>query len=213
MKPGLKTDELIAALAEDTVERPDPDRRLALVLPAAALSLVAVVTLWGVRPDLVPALQSAAVLKTLVPLGLAAMAGLLAHALSRPAAPVRARALGLGAMAAALAASFAAALVAGGLAGMVAALSTPTTLVCLLSVPALSLPILAAVLWALRAGAPLDAARTGLVAGLAAGALGAAIYSLYCDKDMALFVLPAYGAAVLAVALIGGALGARVLRW
>jgi hypothetical protein len=209
----MRTDDLIAALAADTVAGPAPARRLALVLPAAALSLLAVVTLWGVRPDLGPALQSAAVLKTAVPLGLALVAGLLASGLARPAMPVTGRILALAGIGVALAAWFASTLAGGGLAGMTAALSSPTTLICLVSVPVLSLPILAAVLWALRAGAPLHAARTGMVAGLAAGGLGAAIYSLYCDKDMALYVFPAYGTAVLAVALIGGAVGARVLRW
>ncbi|MCU0907598.1 MAG: DUF1109 domain-containing protein [Rhodobacteraceae bacterium] len=209
----MKTDDLIAVLAADRVPGPRPARRLALVLPAAALSLLAVVTLWGVRADLAVAWQSAAVLKTLVPLALALAAGLVALALVRPAAPLAVRGLALVALLAALAVWLAAALVTGGLSGMVAALSTPTTRTCLLSVPALSLPILAAVLWALRGGAPLQATRAGLVAGLAAGALGAAIYSLYCDKDMALFVLPAYGTAVAAVAALGGVVGARVLRW
>jgi len=209
----MRTDDLIAALAADGVPGPNPARRLALILPAAGLSLLAVLTFWGVRPDLSPAMQSGAALKTLVPAVLALVAGLLATGLARPGAQVAGRAVALASLGAALAAGFAAALAAGGLSGMVAALSTPTTLTCLFSVPVLSLPILAAVLWALRAGAPLHAARTGLVAGLAAGALGAAIYSLYCDKDMALFVLPAYGTAVAAVAALGGAIGARVLRW
>jgi len=209
----MKTDDLIAALGADTVPGPDPTRRLALVLPAAGLSLLAVLTLWGVRTGLAGALQSAAVLKTLVPLVLALVAGLLATGLARPGMRVTGRVIALVVLVAVLAAGLAAALAAGGLSGMVAALSTPTTLICLLSVPVLSLPILAAVLWALRAGAPLHATRTGMVAGLAAGALGASIYSLYCDKDMALFVLPAYGTAVAAVAVLGGVIGARVLRW
>ena len=62
--------------------------------------------------------------------------------------------------------------------------------------PALAVPLLAAVLWALSAGAPLHPGRTGAAGGLAAGALAAALYSLYCDQDTALFVLPAYGAAI-----------------
>jgi hypothetical protein len=209
----MKTDDLIAALAADDLPRPDPARRLALVLPAAALSLVAVALLWGVRPDLLAAWQTAAVLKTVVPAGLAVLAGWLAMGLARPAVRVTGRALGLAGLGAALAAGFAAAVAAGGVGGVVKAVSMPNFWTCLFSVPVLSLPILGAVLWALRAGAPLHPARTGLVAGLAAGALGTAVYSLYCDKDMALFVFPAYGLAVLAVAALGGALGARVLRW
>lgn len=41
----------------------------------------------------------------------------------------------------------------------------------------------------------------------------AAIYSLYCDQDAALFVLPAYTAAIAFVALVGAATGARLLKW
>jgi len=36
---------------------------------------------------------------------------------------------------------------------------------------------------------------------------------LFCDKDMVLFVLPAYSTAVAIVMLAGAALGQRLLKW
>jgi hypothetical protein len=97
--------------------------------------------------------------------------------------------------------------------GLAASLGKPTLVTCLTTVPSLAIPLLAAVLWALSAGAPLRPGRAGAAAGLAAGALAAALYSLYCDQDEALFVLPAYGVAVLLVTLVGALAGARLLRW
>jgi hypothetical protein len=93
------------------------------------------------------------------------------------------------------------------------ALDKPDLWTCLVSVPILALAPLAGLIWALSAGAPTRPALSGAVAGLAAGGLAAAVYSLFCTVDMALFVIPAYGTAVLAVTAVGAALGARLLRW
>lgn len=210
----MKTDDLIGALAADTLPRRSAGQRLARAVPAAALvSLAALLLFWGTRPDLAQALGSAPVVKTLLPLVLAGLAGALALGQARPEARPRGPARALGAFAALIVAAFATTMASPGDMGLVASLSKPSLAVCLLSIPALALPILAGLLWALSAGAPLHPARAGAVAGLAAGGISAAIYSLYCVEDAALFVLPAYTAAILAVALLGGALGARVLAW
>jgi hypothetical protein len=210
----MKTDDLIAALSADTLPRLTVGQRLLRALPAAfAVSLVGFLVFRGVRPDLGQALSSAAVLKTLVPLLLAALAGALALGLGRPAARPVALAGALAVFVATLLAGFLAALANDAAMGLAASLAKPSLFTCLTTVPALAVPLLVAVMWALSAGAPIHPSRTGAAGGLAAGALAAALYSLYCDQDAALFVLPAYGAAVLLVTLAGALAGARVLRW
>ncbi|MGY6632164.1 MAG: NrsF family protein [Alkalilacustris sp.] len=210
----MKTDDLIAALAADTRPGMGVGQRIGRALPAATIvSAVAFGLFWGVRPDLAAAMASPAALKSLVPLATAGLAGALALTLSRPEARGGWKAVGLSALAAALAAAFVLALAAGGPSGLAAALATPSLITCLTSIPALAIPFLAANLWALSAGAPSHPARAGALGGLAAGSLAAALYALFCDQDAALFVLPAYGAAVAIVALAGRQIGARALRW
>lgn len=210
----MRTEDLIAAMAADTTPLPRPGRRLAVGLGVAlALSVVLFALGWGPRADVGAVLASALVLKTLVPAALAVLALALAMRLVRPGTASGPRALALGGGIAAVAAGLALALGRDGAAGLAMALDKPDLWVCLTSVPVLAAAPLAAALWALSAGAPLRPGWTGAVAGLAAGGMGAAIYSLFCTIDMALFVIPAYGAAVLIVTGLGAALGARLLRW
>ena len=210
----MKTEDLIAVLAADTQPGRSVAQAMARALPPAlGVSVVAFALFWGLRPDLAAALASGAVLKTVGPLALAGLAGALALALARPGAAVLRPALALALCGGGLALMRAVALAQAGGAGVTRALDTPSLWTCLASVPALALPVLGAALWALRSGAALRPGLTGGAAGLLAGGIGAAVYSLYCDQDGALFVLVAYGAAISVVALTGAALGARVLRW
>lgn len=210
----MKTDDLIAAMAADTLPQQTVGQRMARALPAAvAVSVAGFAAFWGPRPDLGAALASAAVLKPLVPMGLVVVAGLLCVALAHPGQSTRARATALGLFAAALAVALAVAVAGGGVSGLVGALATPSLAVCLLSIPALALPLMGAVFWALSAGAALRPRLTGAAGGLVAGGLSAALYSFYCDQDAALFVLPAYATAILIVSLIGAFLGPRLLKW
>jgi hypothetical protein len=210
----MKTDDLIATLAADTLPRATAGRRLSRALPAGfVLSLLAFVLLWGTRPDLEMVLASVVILKTVGPVVLLVLAGALALSMSRPSARIMAPAgalVGLGVIALAV---LGLALLRPEGSGLLATLVVPQLWVCLLSIPLLSLPVLGALLWALSAGAALRPGLTGAMAGAAAGGAGAALYSLYCDQDGALFVLPAYGAAILVVSLIGVVIGRRALRW
>ncbi len=210
----MKTDELISMLSADTLPRITVQQRLMRALPAAMLvSTLALIGAWGIRPDIAAALGSAAVLKHVLPLGLVALAGAVAVALVHPAMPVMRRMPVLGVFGAILFCVFALALSRQGLSGLTDALVTPSLLVCLLSIPVLATPFLVAALWALSAGAALRPHLAGAAAGLCAGGAGAAIYALYCDQDAILFVLPAYFAAILVVALIGALAGPRALKW
>jgi hypothetical protein len=84
---------------------------------------------------------------------------------------------------------------------------------CMVMVPSLSLPILVALLAALRRGAPDSPARSGVIAGLCAAGLGAAVYALHCTDDSPLFLALWYAMGVAVVALIGALAGRIVLRW
>ena len=84
---------------------------------------------------------------------------------------------------------------------------------CLIAIPLLSIVPLAALLIALRAGAPRIPASAGAVAGLLAGALSATLYATHCPDDSPLFVAVWYTLAVSLVTLAGALAGRRVLRW
>lgn len=210
----MKTDDLLVALAADTTPRATAQGRVLRALPVGfAVSVVALVLIWGIRPDISEALASAAMAKTTAPLLFAALAGAFALALSQPEGAPRYWGLLLLVCVAVALLAFGAALSFGGMSGLFAALWVPSLAVCFLSIPLLALPLMAAILWGISAGASPNPWKTGAVSGVAAGALSTAVYSFYCDQDAVLFYLPAYAAAVLLVALIGGFVGARALKW
>ena len=210
----MKTDDLISVLASDTVPQQTVGQRLTRSLPVAlAVSVAEFAVFWGPRADLGAALGSLAVLKTVLPFLLLLLAGALAFALAHPGQRSGPRLWGLGLFAAVLCVAIVTVVVRGGGGALAGALATPSLAVCILSIPVLALPILGAVFWALSTGAALRPGLTGAVAGLMAGGASASVYSLYCDQDAALFVLPAYSAAIMFVALIGALAGPRLLKW
>ena len=84
---------------------------------------------------------------------------------------------------------------------------------CFLCVTALSLPILAAVLVALRDSAPTHPRLCGAMAGLLAGGIAAALYTLHCPENSLLFVASWHVPAVLTVTVLGALAAGRWLRW
>jgi hypothetical protein len=84
---------------------------------------------------------------------------------------------------------------------------------CPFSVLALSLPALAAALWALRDLAPTRPRAAGAAAGLLAGSIGAIGYALHCPEAAIAFVAAWYTAGIALTGALGAALGPRVLRW
>ncbi|WP_310610391.1 DUF1109 domain-containing protein [Limnohabitans sp.] len=85
--------------------------------------------------------------------------------------------------------------------------------VCSASIVALSLPLLAALLWMLRGMAPTRPALAGASAGLMAGGLAGLVYSLHCPETAYAFLAVWYVVGMALMASIGAALGARLLRW
>lgn len=209
----MKTAALIAALAADATPRAGVGgRMLRALVPALALSALALVLLWGPRAGLAGVLASPLVVKTLLPLGLALPALALVRRLARPEAQSGLPGAVLAGLAGLLALAYALALARQGWAEAAAQWWGLSTLTCLLSVPLLALAPLAGGLWALRAGAPAHPARAGAAAGLLAALASAAIYTLHCPEDSPLY-LPVYALAMLPVVAAGALLGGRLLRW
>lgn len=77
----------------------------------------------------------------------------------------------------------------------------------------LSLPALAAILWAMRSLAPTRLQQAGFAAGLVAGAVGAMGYSFACPETSTAFVAVWYSMGIAFTAWVGQRLGPKVLRW
>ncbi|MFN3644056.1 MAG: NrsF family protein [Gemmobacter sp.] len=211
----MNTDDLIAALSADTVPAVPPVRVFwPLVSLAVALSVAIMLLTLGLRPDLTAALRDPMVsVKSILPAVLAFGGLYVALRLARPTGRP-----GFGGWLLWLVPAVTAALVVLTLAAQPSAqwrtlLMGETMVYCITFIPALAVPVLAATLWALRRGAPIEPARAGLAAGVGAGALSATIYSLHCPEDSPLFFAAWYGTGILTVTLLGGLLGARLLRW
>jgi hypothetical protein len=84
---------------------------------------------------------------------------------------------------------------------------------CLLCIPLFAVLPFAALIWALRRGAPTNLTQTGAIAGLVAGALGATAYAFHCPDDSVPYIAIWYGTLVAFCGVIGAILGPRLLRW
>jgi hypothetical protein len=84
---------------------------------------------------------------------------------------------------------------------------------CLFCIPLFAVVPFALLIWAIRKGAPTSLKRTGAIAGLVAGALGATAYAFHCPDDSLPFMAIWYGAMVILCAWIGARLGPWLLRW
>lgn len=213
----MKTDDLVQTLSSDLrpVGRGAVAGRLALGLGAGAVVSTVIMLVWiGPRPDLAQALSTP---MFWVKFAYAALAGLiLAVATSRLARP-GAR---LGGLAAAIALPFALMGAMGAMRLAMAAreawhelLMGSSADVCPWRIFVIGLPLLAGSAWAVRGLAPTRLTLAGVLAGGAAGALAALIYGFHCPETAAPFVAIWYTLGMALVAALGGALGARLLRW
>jgi hypothetical protein len=84
---------------------------------------------------------------------------------------------------------------------------------CMRMIPLLAAPLLAALIAALRAGAPLHPGLTGALAGAASAGIAALLYASSCPDDSPLFVATWYPLATL-ICMSAGALAGRLfLVW
>ena len=211
----MRTDTLIEMLARDAGPAPRAlaARRLA---PAALAGLLASGGIAVAILGAIPASMFASHVpwtKIVYAGALALTAGWLTARLARPAASTDApRGMTL-AVFGAMAALGAAALWAEPAELRLTALLGQSWKTCPFSVLALSLPALAAALWALRDLAPTRPRMAGAAAGLLAGSLGAIGYALHCPEAAIAFVAAWYTAGIVLTGALGAALGPRVLRW
>lgn len=211
----MKTDALIDLLARDAGPAPRAvaARRLA---PAALAGLLVSAVLAAVLIGPVPR-EMFATPAPWVKLGyagsLALAAGWLAARLSRPVARLAMPARATTAVVLAMAALGLLAWWTTPLADRTQGLLGHSWTTCPWNVLALSLPALAGALWAVRGLAPTRPRAAGAAAGLLAGAVGAFGYAFACLEPAVSFVAAWYTLGIGLTALLGAALGPRVLRW
>jgi len=211
----MNTERLIAALAADGVrgERPGRALLIALALGIMAAGAVFMLTL-GPRPDFMNAVQTwRFVFKFVVTLILSVSALLIALRIAYPiqASPKGDRILLVAPLL--LVAAIAIEMTSFPVQDWMPRMIGHNSRVCMSMIPVLSLAPLAALLWALRRGAPLHPLRAGAIAGLIAGGIGAAWYAAHCPDDSPLFVAIWYTIGISIVTALGAALGFRLLRW
>jgi len=89
----------------------------------------------------------------------------------------------------------------------------PQWAACLICIPLFAIAPFASLIWALRRGAPTKLRRAGAIAGLVAGASGAAIFALHHPGGSIPFIVLWYGGPIVLCALAGAIVGPRLLRW
>ena len=213
----MNTDALIRSLAENVkpVSRFAVGRRLAIGLAGGGIiSLVLIVTLLGIRPDLGLAMRGFSFWMKwtyTTSLGIAAIA--MIARLARPDT-VRLRWMGLIAIPALLLAGIGIGEMANVPPGAWLAMWLGKSWkICPWLVLMLSAPIFIGLLWSFRRLAPTRLRAAGATAGLAAGACAATLYCLHCPEVSAIFVLTWYTLGIALAAAFGALIGPRLLRW
>lgn len=211
----MRTDELIHSLAARAGTPIGPKMSWTLVLclaGAAVYSVAAVAFVAGVRPDF-STVTDWVLLKAGLSVAFALVAAPLALRVARPGKRGGALAAVLallfcGAFAACIATALGAA--PGGRWDAVSGGGFPHILIV---VPLLAAPVAALLFGWMHRQAPTRPAVAGGCAGVLAGAVAAAAYSLTCPVDAAAFVAGAYSLAI-AICGVGGLIAGRfLLRW
>lgn len=212
----MKTDDLINAMVQDgAAHRPSTAARMAAALAiGGAVATVLFALTLGVRPDIGSALQTWRFdFKLAVALTCFALALWACAQLARPDADLGKVLTGLAGAPLLLAIGVGVELATSAPDAWYARAIGSNSRICLIAVPLLSIAPLAALLAALRSGAPRSPSAAGAVAGLLAGALAATLYATHCVDDSPLFVALWYTPGVVVAAVLGALVGRRLLRW
>ena len=187
---------------------------MAYTLVAAALSVVLVIGLFGVRADLQAGMVNPVhLIATGLFLGLAIAASVTVIVMSRP---------GVGSdhsgwtWAAAMAALLPAAGLIVGIAGggdLVSQESVGHGLNCFSIGASASVLVFAMLVWWLRKGAPTAPDMAGLVTGVAAGSFGIFAFSLHCPESDIVHIGVWHSAVVLVMGAVGRAVVPKLVRW
>ena len=212
----MDTDRLLLALAADNDHRPQPVRTqlavaLLVALPVAAAMMLVTI---GLRPDFMAAMRNPFFdLKFVITLALAIPAIVISVHLSRPEAVLGRWVWMLLLAPFILVGAIIAEMMMPQRSPMMTRMMGKGAMLCTAAISLLSLPILAAALWALRQGAPTRPAFVGALAGLMSSGLAATVYATHCTDDSPLFVAVWYTIATTAVTALGAFAGSRVLRY
>ena len=213
----MKTDELVAVLATSAtpVEPNTVQRRFTTSLGWGmfATALIMAVTL-GARPDLMETMLLPMFwVKLLFPLFVAIAALYASTRLARPGVP-------LGRVPIAVVALLVAVWILGFVSLLGASPEERQSLVfgdrwafCVMGISLLSIPVFIAAMWTMKGLAPTRLSLAGGAVGLLAGALGAAVYALYCPELEPPFLALWYVLGMLIPAALGAIVGPRLLRW
>ena len=213
----MKTDELVRLLASGATPVPGHAvaRRLTLALGwGLAGALLIVLAVMGVRNDL--AQESSRMMFWIKPAFAAALAWAalaVVARLGRPGMRVASLWLVLAAPVLLIWLLAAGVLVNAAPAEWSALVFGESWLVCPPNIALVSMPLLAALLWAMKGFAPTRLALAGAGAGLLAGAIGALVYALHCPESSAAFFAVWYVLGMLIPTALGAVLGPRLLRW
>ncbi len=211
----MRTDDLIRAMAADTV--PAPPVRVGLIraiLLGTALVAAVALPLLGLRPDWGAAMLDPMVTpKQALPFVLAVTSFAVALRLARPGGGIGRWRWVLAAVPLVLGAVVLLTLSALPRAAWMPEMLGATNWFCLRTITAMAVPLLGGTLWALRAGASTRPGLSGAFAGLLAGATATTLYALHCTEDSPLFYAVWYGLAILGVTAAGALAGGRLLRW
>jgi hypothetical protein len=213
----VRTDDLVSMLATGAgaVDAKSPTRRLLLALGGGALIATLLMGAWlHVNPELASyALMPMFWVRELFCAALA-IGGLTAVLrCSRPGATLRWERSLLVAPVLALWLLAAAVLVNADAAERTDLLRGISWTVCSANIALLSLPIFAALVWLMKGLAPTRLRLSGAAAGVAAGAVGALVYTVHCPELAAPFLALWYVLGMLLPAALGAWVGPRLLRW
>jgi len=212
-----KTDDIIEGLLSDLkpVPRHALRRRFAFgILPALGLSLLLMLTVLGLRVDMPDVLMLPVFwIKSSYNALIALAAFLAVYRLSRPDGSKGHFFGWLALIFATMAAAAAIQLTIAPIEAYRLLILGSSALHCPLLIFGFAIPILAGTVWALRGAAPINLRLTGLVAGIAAGAAGAWVYSWFCTENGMPFVLIWYSLGILLTGALGFFAGPRLLRW
>jgi hypothetical protein len=212
----VRTSDFITALSADPVPEPiQLGRRVALALVVGFLGSFAIYALlMGPRPDVADAMRTMRFnLKFVDALAFALPTVLLTLRLAYPDAKPRVLALWLLAPLFLLAAGVVIELIVTSSNEWMSRLVGHNSMFCMRTIPLLAAPILAALIVALRAGAPLHPGLTGALAGAASAGIAAFLYASHCPDDSPLFVATWYPLATLICMGVGALAGRWFLAW
>ena len=210
----MKTDDLIKLLAADAELSERFEKSFLWLGPAMLVMAIIVALTLGIRSDLAVAIQEpVSALRFVLGLGLGVAALRAVIVLARPGADLGLRVVPILAIAFFAAALWGLTYLAVPADARAAAIRGETAVVCLITIPVLSVLPVVVLFSMLRKAAPTRPALAGAMAGIAGAGLAAAVYALHCTEDSPLFYVTWYGLGIIIVMTTSSIMGRRLLRW